>query len=450
MLELFLSQEEGKLLEFKENADSPNRIIQTIIAFANTAGGTIIIGVKDKTKEAVGVNDVLKEEERIANMVADSIMPLITPNFQFHTWRNRDFLIISVGYSPMPYYLKSKGIENGVYVRLGSTNRVADRATVAEIQRLAIHQSFDELPNLQAKQDDIDFLHANIRFGLSANKKFDLNVAKSFNLLVQHQSTYYPSNGALLLFGKERRRFFPDAIIRCGRFSGITKSQIIDQQEIDVALPSAVSEVISFIERNTMNRVEIGRTHRVDIPQYPPVVLREAIINAIVHADYSIKGASIQVAIFSDRLEITNPGALPYGLSLEKALSGISQLRNRVIGHVFRELGLIERWGSGLGRMMDVCRTHGMKEPQFEELDQYFRVTLYHDAHLTSINVVWQQDIVEYLGQRESVTTKDASIFWKVTERTASSRLKRMLDDGLIFEIGTGPYDPKKKFVLVK
>lgn len=350
----------------------------------------------------------------------------------------------------MPYYLKSKGIENGVYIRLGSTNRVADRATVAEIQRLAIHQSFDELPNLQAKQDDIDFLHANEQFGLSANKKFDLNVAKSFNLLVQHQSTYYPSNAAILLFGKERRRFFPDAIIRCGRFSGITKNQIIDQQEIDVALPRAVSEVISFIERNTMSGAEIGRTHRVDVPQYPPIVLREAIINAIVHADYSVKGANIQVAIFSDRLEITNPGALPYGLSLEKALSGISQLRNRVIGHVFRELGLIERWGSGLGRMMDVCRTHGMKEPKFEELDHHFRVTLYHDAHLISINVAWQQEIVDYLRQHESVTTKDASVFWKVTERTASSRLKQMLDNGLIFEIGTSPYDPKKKFVLVK
>lgn len=450
MLETFLNQDEGKLLEFKENADSPHRIIQTIIAFANTAGGTIIIGVKDKTKKAVGVNDVLREEERIANMVADSILPLITPNFQFHTWRNRDFLIITVGFSPMPYYLKSKGIDNGVYIRMGSTNRIADRSTVAEIQRLAIHQSFDELPNVQAKQDDIDFHHANEHFGLYTNKKFDLNVAKSFHLLVQHQSTYYPSNGAILLFGKERRRFFPDAIIRCGRFAGSTKNQIIDQQEIDVALPSAVSEVISFIERNTMSKGEIGRTHRVDIPQYPPIVLREAIINALVHADYSIKGTNIQVAIFSDRLEITNPGALPYGLSLEKALSGISQLRNRVIGHVFRELGLIERWGSGLGRMMEACRIHGTKVPKFEELDHHFRVTLYHDAHLISINIAWQQELVDYLRQYESVTTKDSSVFWKVTERTASSRLKQMLDNGLIFEISTGPYDPKKKFVLVK
>lgn len=115
------------------------------------------------------------------------------------------------------------------------------------------------------------------------------------------------------------------------------------RNEKNHARASGVLEAIAFIERNTMTKSIIGRIHRVDIPQYPPVVLREAVINAIVHADYSFKGANIKIAIFSDRIEIKNPGALPYGLSLEKALSGVSQLRNRVIGHIFRELGLIER-----------------------------------------------------------------------------------------------------------
>ncbi|HAU1639243.1 TPA: hypothetical protein JBJ29_12985 [Legionella pneumophila] len=450
MLELFLNQEEGKQLEFKENTASPSRIIQTIIAFANTAGGTIVIGIKDKTKEAVGVSDVLKVEEKIANMVADSIAPLITPNFQFHTWRNRDFLIITVNYAPMPYYLKSKGLEQGVYIRLGSTNRVADNATVAELQRLAVHQTFDELPNFQATEKDIDFDYAKMQFERLAKKKLDQIVAKSLNLLVRHQSDYYPSNAAILIFAKERRRFFPDAVIRCGCFSGITKSHIIDQKEIDTALPSAVSDAIAFIERNTMTKSIIGRAHRVDIPQYPPIVLREAVINAIVHADYSFNGATIQIAVFSDRIEITNPGALPYGLSLEKALSGVSQLRNRVIGHVFRELGLIERWGSGLGRMMEVCHTQGIKPPKFEELDHYFRVTLYHEIHSTSVDITWQQELIEYLNKHESVTTKDASQLWSKTEKTASTRLKKMLDDGLIVEVSTGPYDPKKKFILAK
>lgn len=449
MLESLLSSEEGKTLEFKENTNSLTKILQTIIAFANTAGGTIVIGVTDKTKEVVGIKDVLKEEEKIANAIADSIAPLITPNFQFYTWRNLDLLIISVVYAPTPYYLKSKGAEHGVYVRLGSTNRVADRATIAEIQRVALHQSFDELPNLGASQDELDFIFAK-EFFLSVRKNFDVNVAKSLNLLVPHQSNYYLSNGGILIFGKNRHKFFPDALIRCGCFAGTTKTQFIDQQDIDGPLPAVVDQVLSFIERHTSMRSEIGRMHRVDFPQYPPIVVREAVINAIVHADYSVKGASIQIAIFSDRLEITNPGALPYGLSLQRALSGISQLRNRVIGHVFRELGLIERWGSGLGRMVEVCRSQGITEPKFEELDHHFRVTLFHDSQVKLAKEPWQKDIVKYLQLHQDVTIKDASKLWDVTERTASTRMKKMLENGLVVEISTGNYDPKKKFALTR
>ncbi|CAM2888144.1 ATP-binding protein [Legionella anisa] len=91
MLEALLQQEEGKLLEFKENTQSLNRIVQPIIAFANTAGGTLVIGIKDKTKEAIGIDDVVQDEERIANAIADSVSPLLVPYFQFYTWRNRDF-----------------------------------------------------------------------------------------------------------------------------------------------------------------------------------------------------------------------------------------------------------------------------------------------------------------------------------------------------------------------
>ncbi len=449
MLESLLRQDEGKILEFKENAGSLQGILKTIVAFANTAGGTLVIGVKDKTKEVVGIPDVLKEEERIASVIADSIAPLMTPNFQFHTWRNRDVLIISVTYVPVPYYLKSKGIEHGVYIRLGSTNRMADRATIAEIQRLAIHQSFDELPNLQSRQSDLNFSLAKELF-LQVTKRFDLNIAKSLHLLVPHQSHDYPSNGALLLFGQNHRRFFLDAVVRCGCFAGTTKTQIIDQQDIEDILPLAVNKALSFIERNTTKKSEIGRMHRRDIPQYPVIVVREAVINAIVHADYSVKGSSIQIAIFSDRLEITNPGALPYGLSLEKALSGISQLRNRIIGHVFRELGLIERWGSGLGRMIEICREQKITAPKFEELDHYFRVTLYHDRQPWTAKEPWQQEVIEYLQSHTNITTKDAAKFWQVTERTASTRLKKMLENGLIIEVGTGHYDPRKKFILAK
>jgi hypothetical protein len=166
-------------------------------------------------------------------------------------------------------------------------------------------------------------------------------------LLVESSGREVPSQGAVLLFGKNRRRLFPDATIRCARFLGTDTARFADQTEIDEHLPRAIESAIAFIERHTYQRIEIGRVRRREHPEYPPPVVREAVINAAVHADYALGGAGIRVAIFDDRIAITNPGLLPFGMTLEAALSGVSRLRNRVIGRTFRELKLIEQWNGG-------------------------------------------------------------------------------------------------------
>ena len=132
MIEELLAKEESKTLEFKENTTSLQKIIQTVVAFANTAGGTIVIGVEDKSKEVVGIADPLKEEEHLANAIADNIAPLLLPTFQFCTLRNRQLILVHVPHSPGPYYIKSRGPEGGTYVRMGSTNRIADEHTLNE------------------------------------------------------------------------------------------------------------------------------------------------------------------------------------------------------------------------------------------------------------------------------------------------------------------------------
>jgi ATP-dependent DNA helicase RecG len=445
MLEELLKKEEGKVLEFKENAKSMQNIIQTIVAFANTAGGTLVIGIKDKTKDVVGLSDVLEEEERLASAIADSIEPLLIPALQLHTWRGRDLLIVSVPHGFGPYYIKSRGLEKGTFIRFGSTNRLADAATILEIQRLREHKYFDEQPNFACKTFNFDL--AKQLFD-EVSKKFTPSTAKSLDLLVQYHSKEVPSNGAVLLFSERPKEFFPDAIIRLGRFLGKTKAEIIDQQDLEAPLTMALDPIIAFIRRHTSTAAEIGPIRRKDIPQYPPIVVREAVVNALLHTDYSIMGASIQIAIFDDRIEITNPGCLPFGLSLEEALSGISQLRNRVIGRVFKELNLIEQWGSGLGRMLNICKEQGIALPKFEELGNFFRITLYHTPVKSSGIKEWQKPVVEYLKAKKEMSLKKAQELWKVTSRTASSRLKKMCAEGLLVEISTGKFDPYKKFSL--
>ena len=447
MIEDLLAKEEGKTLEFKENTKSLPKIIQTIVAFANTAGGCLVIGIKDKTKEVIGLANVLEEEERIANAIADAITPLLIPSLQLYTCRGRDLLLISVPHSFSPYYIKSKGMDRGTYIRFGSTNRLADAATILEINRLKEHKYFDEQPNFDCVVSKINFSLAKDLFA-DISKKFTDRTTQSLGLVVQYHAKDHPSNGAVLLFADCYKEFFPDAIIRLGRFLGKDKSQIIDQQTLEVCISIALDPIIAFIRRHTSVNAEIGEIRRKDTPQYPPVVIREAVVNALLHTDYSIKGSSIQIAIFDDRIEITNPGCLPFGLSFEAALSGISQLRNRVIGRVFRELNLIEQGGSGLGRMISICKKQGIPAPKFEELGNFFRTTLYHGVNRLIEGEEWQKPIIEYLKVHKDMQPKKAQEIWGVTSRTTSSRLKTMCLQGILVEFSTGPFDPHKKFIL--
>jgi ATP-dependent DNA helicase RecG len=118
-IEGFLAQEEGNTLEFKENCRPLAKIIQTVVAFANTAGGTLMIGIRDRTKEVVDLSDPLAGEEKLANSFADSIQPLLIPDIQISSWRDRELINISAPHAVGPYYVKSEGHEKGVYVRLG-------------------------------------------------------------------------------------------------------------------------------------------------------------------------------------------------------------------------------------------------------------------------------------------------------------------------------------------
>lgn len=447
MIEELLQQEEGKTPEFKENAKSLDRIIHTIIAFANTAGGKILIGIKDKTREVVGLKNPVEEEMRLANAIADSIEPLFSPDIHVVSWRNKEFVIIHVPHSIGPYYMKSKGLKKGTYIRLGSTNRLADAAILAELERLGENECFDEMqaPGCSIKDLDLESIRSCFK---KVGKSFEEATAFSLHLYLKKQSKSVPSKGAILLFGKNKKEIFPHAIIRCIRFTGITKDEVLDQQDVDDYLPLALDKITLFIQRNTKLGAEINASIRKNIAEYPPVVVKEAITNCLIHTDYSAPGSQIQVAIFDDRIEITNPGALPFGLNMEDALQGVSQLRNRVIGRCFRELGLIELWGSGLKRMIAQCQKAGISIPRFEELGHFFRVTLFNRKEVVSVVRGWRKDLIGLITKRKAITPKAAANYWAISDRAARVRLKKMVDEGLIAEISTHAFDPQKKFVL--
>ncbi len=157
-LEELITRLEGKTLEFKQDLSSPKNLLKTLTAFANTAGGIMLIGIEDGSRAVLGVDNPLDEEERLCNLIADSIDPRLAPNVEMVTWEGRTLLAVEVHPSPLrPHLLKSLGMEKGVLVRVGSTNRTADGPLMAELRRSALNISYDEEPMPDINPEALDF-----------------------------------------------------------------------------------------------------------------------------------------------------------------------------------------------------------------------------------------------------------------------------------------------------
>lgn len=250
----------------------------------------------------------------------------------------------------------------------------------------------------------------------------------------------------MILFGKDRERHFPDAWIQAGRFDGGDRSRIIDRTEICSFPVRAVEEAIAFVHKHTLHGAEIGPVRRKERWSLPPLAVREAVINAVVHTDYAQRGAPLRIAIFDDRLEVENPGLLPFGLTVEDLPHGVSKLRNRVIGRVFHALGLIEQWGSGIQRMSAACRDAGLAAPVFEELATRFRVTLATARVGRPVLDDTDRAILARLAGGKGRLTSEIAAAIGLTPRATRTRLARLVGRGLVREIGTGPQDPRRRY----
>ena len=365
---------EGKTLEFKQDSSSPLRIMKTLVAFANTAGGKVVVGVTDD-KKIIGVEDPLLEEERLCNLIADTISSRLVPNIEFVSYKNKTLLIIEVFLSnTRPHYLNSEGIDNGVYVRLGSTNRKADREMITELKRSVQGGSYDALPMPELSIEDLDLKAMQDDFHREA--PFTAKELQTLKLLVIDQGKLVPTHGAVLLYGIQRSFHFSDAWIQCGRFLGTDKVTIFDQTEIHDHLPQAVDSIMLFLKKHAYKSADFSEIRRKDIWSIPIESLREIIINALVHTDYSQRGAPVRIAFYDDRIEVENPGILLPGMTIEDMKLGVSRIRNSVIVRVFKELNLIEQWGSGLKRVFADFKKEGLPEPKIEEIGMRMRISL--------------------------------------------------------------------------
>lgn len=314
-LEQILSKPEGKTVEFKRDTSSLDPILKAVIAFANTAGGIILVGVEDNGT-IIGLDNPSKEQEKIVNSIANRVKPLLSPDITIVKLQDKQVLVIQIDYVPAPYYLVNKSETEGVYIRLGNTNRAVGEDTILEIKRAAHHPFFDNIPCDNTSESDLDIDLINKTF---AKHHIQIDTAKllSIGILAQKGKRIFATNAGVILFGKPaiREKFFSFAEVRCARFAGTTRAEFIDRLDIEGGILAAIDEVPKFIRRNTKMAGKFGAMRRQDIPEYPVDGIREALTNALVHANYEIMGTRFFIAIYDDKLEIQNPGIMPLSKS---------------------------------------------------------------------------------------------------------------------------------------
>jgi predicted HTH transcriptional regulator len=348
---------------------------------------------------------------------------------------------------------RSEYRSNGVYVRLGSTNRQADRELIAELRRTAEGVAFDELPLPDLSIDDLDLTAIKALFRDKC--ELDENDLFTLRMLTKEQGRLVPTKGAMLLFGKDRERYFPDAWVQCGRFVGKDKAEIFDHIELHDHLPQAVDSIMLFLKKHAMRSADFSEVRRKDVWSIPLGILREAVINALVHADYSQRGAPIRIAFFDDRIEIENPGILLPGMTIDDMRQGVSKIRNHVIARMFRELNLIEQWGSGVRRIFREAEEQGLPTPEIVEVGMRVRfiVPLAEPLIVQASTEQVTEQVRHILNclEREPLGTRDAMQFLDLRHRPTFlyDYLQPAMDASLVeMTQPESPKSPTQKYQL--
>lgn len=327
-------------------------------------------------------------------------------------------------------------------------SKILEFKRVEELKRFSQNKTFDETPMPELGAEQINFEVASEHFNkIKLLTKKDL---ETLELVINYQGHKVPTVAGMLLFGHDRAKYFPQAWIQAGRFRGTNKTDIIDSTKIHTYPTIAIEEALRFIEKHAMQSLQIGRTTHQKVWNIPLKAIREAIINAVVHADYSQKGSPLRIAIFDDRIEIENPGLLPFGLTITDIKQGISKLRNRIIGRVFHTVGLIEQWGSGIQRIIHTTMEGGFPEPEFQELATHFRVTIYTAPTKPAMTDEVNQSILHVLKShhQQGLSTHEIAKHIQLSTRATRNRLLKLIELGMVIEVASSAQDPNRLYFL--
>ncbi len=436
-------KEESNTIEYKKTLPKEaNKWLKSVVSFSNTAGGELVIGIEDSTLKVFGINQVRSVfEQKIMETIYHNIEPKPIIDIVFKNIEDKDIAIIQIAKgNEQPYYIKKQGIEEGCYIRYGSTDQKATNGQRTELMLSRKNENYtSKLYNEQGKLiklSDVnikDFL-IDINKRVKTGKEISISKLLEWRLLKENFNETYVTNGLMLLIDNK----FSQSHIRLGFFSGLTKTKLLDEMTIRGSIISQYDEAMSLLLEKLKTDFKFN-TIREQQYKVPEVSLREIVANAIVHRNY-LENEPIRISLFDDRIEIFSPGTFFDGLQLKDVLSGISKLRNPNISEIFYHIGIIEKWGSGITRSNETLEKESMY-PLVFEVNSIHGVNVIIKFDKGNIKKIQSETVDEenYLLQKTIFTRKDLEQDLNLTHDQARYLIEKWSGKGRIIKRGGGP-----------
>ncbi|WP_242956665.1 RNA-binding domain-containing protein [Tyzzerella sp. An114] len=426
---------ESENIEFK--AKLSDEIYKEVIAFANTDGGTIYIGVDDKGN-VIGLENVDDSYTRLTNGIRDAIQPDVTMFIRYVLQEDK-VIRIEVGEgSYKPYYLKSKGLKpNGVYVRQGASSAPASQEL---IRKMIKDTDGDQFEDMRTMEQELTFEEAENAF---KNYGVEFSEDKFITLGLRNLHDDHYSNLALLLSDQCKHT------VKVAVFSDEDKTIFKDAKEFEGSIFRQLDDTYSYLLLCNRTMSTFQGLNRIEKKDYPEEALREALLNAMVHRDYSFSG-SIIINVNDSEIEFISIGGLLPGLSVEDIQSGISQPRNRKLAEIFHRLKLIESYGTGIRRIYKLYENNSVK-PRIEVTPNAFKLILPNANYKNIIEPIknikeqitlkitpQMKVVIDYLSEYGEIGEEELQELLNVKRTRAYLIARQMIEQGLIECSGRG------------
>lgn len=364
-------------IEFKEKIS--NGFIEEIVAFLNTEGGVILIGVSDD-KNIIGIETGL--EEKVINICRDAIFPSFIPKYQEFELEGKRLGVLNVEKGRnKPYYTKN----DKYYIRVGSAKRIASKDELLRLFEAGglYHYDVSAVESTGIRDIYLDevrdfFLEFNSFDIMDEEKQMQEKILVNADILKSNELKINATVGGLLIFGKKPQDILFQSGISFAHFNGndITE-ELIDKKEIVGRMKDVIEQTMTVIKNNLVVRSKIVEAKRVEHVEFNDIVIREALVNALVHRNYSIIGSKIRIFLFDDRIEYRSPGRIPNTVTLEKMKIGVSYSRNPFLVKYMENMRYIDKLGRGIPMIFAHMKKMGKREPKMEMVGEEFILTLY-------------------------------------------------------------------------